>query len=99
MKVRLQPARHFTHRAAAVTLRAMPPDLEAEKRAAARAAAELVERGMTVGLGTGSTVAHLLPVLAERDLDLTCVATSVATEHAARGLGLRIVAFDAVAEF
>ena len=30
-----------------------------EKRAAAEAAAELVEDGMTVGLGTGSTVAHL----------------------------------------
>ena len=33
---------------------------------AARAAAALVEDGMTVGLGTGSTVAHLLPALAER---------------------------------
>ena len=35
-----------------------------EKRLAAEAAAELVEDGMTVGLGTGSTVAHLLPAIA-----------------------------------
>ena len=37
---------------------------DAEKRRAAEAAAELVEDGMTVGLGTGSTVAHLLPAIA-----------------------------------
>ena len=37
------------------------PDVEYEKRAAAEAAAALVEDGSTVGLGTGSTVAHLLP--------------------------------------
>ena len=36
---------------------------------AAEAAAELVEDGMTVGLGTGSTVAHLLPALAARGLE------------------------------
>ena len=35
---------------------------------AATAAAQLVESGMTVGLGTGSTVAHFLPALAARDL-------------------------------
>src|SRR3954454_3193160 len=72
----------------------MSTDLDAEKRAAARAAAQLVEPGSTVGLGTGSTVAHLLPALAERDLDLRCVATSVATERAARALGLRVEPFD-----
>jgi ribose 5-phosphate isomerase A len=41
---------------------------EEEKRLAAEAAAELVEDGMTVGLGTGSTVAFLLPALAARGL-------------------------------
>lgn len=74
----------------------MPPDLEAEKRAAARAAAALVEPGSTVGLGTGSTVAHLLTALAERELDLRCVATSVATERAALELGLRVEPFTAL---
>jgi ribose 5-phosphate isomerase A len=69
-----------------------------EKRLAAEAAAELVESGMTVGLGTGSTVAHLLPALARRGLsDLRCVATSVATEDQARGLGIPVEDFDSLA--
>jgi ribose 5-phosphate isomerase A len=64
--------------------------IEREKQAAAEAAAELVENGMTVGLGTGSTVAFLLPALARRKLDILCAATSPRTEEAARELGLRI---------
>jgi ribose 5-phosphate isomerase A len=64
--------------------------IEREKQAAAEAAAELVENGMTVGLGTGSTVAFLLPALARRSLDILCAATSPRTEHAARELGLKI---------
>ncbi len=51
---------------------------------------------MLVGLGTGSTVAYLLPVLAARNLDLRCVATSVATAVAARELGLRVESFAGV---
>jgi ribose 5-phosphate isomerase A len=66
-----------------------------EKRLAAEAAAELVEDGMRVGLGTGSTVAHLLPALAGR-LRLRCVATSPQTERAARELGLELEEFDAL---
>jgi ribose 5-phosphate isomerase A len=69
-------------------------DGDAGKRAAAEAAAELVEDGMRVGLGTGSTVAHLLPALARRGLrDLRCVATSVATERQATDLGLPVEPF------
>jgi ribose 5-phosphate isomerase A len=64
--------------------------IEREKQLAAEAAAELVEDGMTVGLGTGTTVAFLLPALARRSLDILCAATSPRTEDAARGLGLRI---------
>jgi ribose 5-phosphate isomerase A len=68
---------------------------DTEKRLAAEAAAELVESGMTVGLGTGSTVAHLLPALQARGLtDLRCVATSVATEDQARSLGIPVEDFD-----
>jgi ribose 5-phosphate isomerase A len=69
-------------------------DVEAEKRRAAEAAALLVEDGMRVGLGTGSTVAYLLPALAARGLRLTCVATSVQTEDTARSLGLHVVPFE-----
>lgn len=65
----------------------------AEKRVAAEAAAGLVEDGMRVGLGTGSTVAFLLPGLAARGLSLRCVATSPATEQAARELGLDVEPF------
>jgi len=66
-----------------------------EKRLAAEAAAELVESGMTIGLGTGSTVAHLLPAIARRGLtDIRCVATSVATEEQARDLGIPVEDFD-----
>lgn len=65
-------------------------DAETEKRIAAEAAALLVEDGMRVGLGTGSTVAHLLPALAARGLSIRCVATSPQTEEAARALGLEV---------
>ena len=49
---------------------------------------------MRVGLGTGSTVAFLLPALAARGLDLRCVATSVATHDHAREVGLHVEPFD-----
>jgi ribose 5-phosphate isomerase A len=70
------------------------PDVEREKRIAAEAAAMLVGDGDAVGIGTGSTVAYLLPALAHRQLDLRCVATSPATEQAARRLGLPVESFD-----
>jgi len=54
---------------------------------------------MRVGLGTGSTVAHLLPAIAERGLiELRCVATSPATETAARALGLSVHLLDELGE-
>jgi ribose 5-phosphate isomerase A len=71
--------------------------VEDEKQNAAEAAAGLVEDGMTVGLGTGSTVAHLLPALVARGLTLRCVATSVATEDQARALGLAVEPFEGIA--
>src|SRR6058998_1169799 len=46
---------------------------EEEKRAAAQEAALALEDGMTLGLGTGSTVAIFLPALAARSLSITCV--------------------------
>jgi ribose 5-phosphate isomerase A len=68
-----------------------------EKRLAAEVAAELVADGMLVGLGTGSTVAHLLPALASRGLSgIRCVATSLATEQQGRELGLPIEPFESI---
>lgn len=74
-----------------------PADLDDEKRAAAEAAAELVEEGMTLGLGTGSTVAMLLPAIAERGLGgLRCVSTSDATTDQAAELGIPVEDFDSL---
>ncbi len=75
---------------------AQPPmtDTDEQKRAAAEVAALLVKDGDRVGLGTGSTVAHLLPALAARGLSLRCAATSPATERAARELGLVVEDLD-----
>jgi ribose 5-phosphate isomerase A len=67
---------------------------EREKEVAAVASAELVEGGMEIGLGTGSTVAYLLPALAARKLDIHCVATSVETARVGRELGLRVDEFS-----
>ncbi|HET9718440.1 MAG TPA: ribose 5-phosphate isomerase A [Solirubrobacteraceae bacterium] len=64
-------------------------------REAAERAAELVEPGMRIGLGTGRTVAWLLRALARRSLPgLRCVATSPETERAAVALGIAVEAFD-----
>jgi ribose 5-phosphate isomerase A len=65
-----------------------------EKSAAGTEAAELVEAGMTVGLGTGSTVGFFLTALAARRLDIRCVATSGRTEEVARELGLALEPFE-----
>jgi ribose 5-phosphate isomerase A len=69
---------------------------EQDKRDAAQAAASLVSDGQHVGLGTGSTVAHLLPALAARRLAIRCVATSPETERVGRELGLEILAFAGI---
>ena len=71
---------------------------EDQKRAVGEAAAALVETGMTVGLGTGSTAVHMLRAVARRAaaerLDLLCVATSEATAALAQANGLRLIALD-----
>lgn len=68
-------------------------DLQREKELAAEAAAALVEDGMAVGLGTGSTASRFLVALAARGLTLRCVATSPRTEREARELGLAVEPF------
>jgi ribose 5-phosphate isomerase A len=75
-----------------------PSDATAEKRRAAEYAATLVEDGMRVGLGTGTTVAPLLAALGARGLRLRCVATSPATAAAAAAAGLSVEPFEALAE-
>ena len=63
-------------------------DQDAQKRAVGEAAAALIESGMVVGLGTGSTAVEFVKALGPRKLDITCVATSQATADLARSLGM-----------
>jgi ribose 5-phosphate isomerase A len=74
-------------------------DVEQEKARAAAAAAALVEDGMRVGLGTGTTVAHMLDALAARGLTIRCVATSPATEARARELGMTVESWATLDHF
>ena len=71
---------------------------EAQKQAVGEAAAAMVETGMTVGLGTGSTAACMVRALAARaqreSLRLRCVATSEATAALAREGGLALIGLD-----
>lgn len=70
------------------------------KEAAGRAAAEFVRDGMTVGLGTGSTVYFTLQRLGERvradKLDIVGVPTSVDTEVKARAFGIPLATLSEV---
>lgn len=81
----------------------MPSDLspiDTAKYSAARRAVALVEGGMRLGLGTGSTAEWMLRCLAERvaaeGLRVTAVPTSARTAELARGLGLTIASLDEV---
>ncbi len=63
---------------------------EDQKKAVGEAAAALVEDGMVVGLGTGSTAVWFVRALGARGLNITGVATSTATAELAASLGIRL---------
>jgi ribose 5-phosphate isomerase A len=68
-----------------------------QKKLAGEAAAALIEAGMTVGLGTGSTAAWFVKALGARGLaGLKCVATSTATAELAKSVGLKVVDLDKI---
>jgi ribose 5-phosphate isomerase A len=75
-------------------------ELNPAKVRAARAAAELVDSGMVVGLGTGSTAALMVQRLGERveqeGLKIIGVPTSVATAEQAREVGIALRELDDV---
>jgi len=71
-------------------------DRDAMKRAAAEAAVELVEDGMVVGLGTGSTAAFAVDALARRHrqgLRFVGIPTSEHTAAQARAAGIPLSSF------
>src|SRR5207248_8846655 len=68
-----------------------------EKQIAARAAADLVEAGNIVGLGSGSTAAYAIRFLAERvrqGLKIVGIPTSQQTKHLAEQLGIPLATLD-----
>jgi ribose 5-phosphate isomerase A len=71
---------------------------ETWKRLAGEAAAELIETGMVIGVGTGSTVGYLIQALARRiqhGLQIVgAVPTSHSTEQLAGSLGIPLTNLD-----
>jgi ribose 5-phosphate isomerase A len=68
-----------------------------QKIAAAERALQYVESGMKLGLGTGTTAAKFVDLLGPKvraGLELTCVATSEATQARAKALGIRMSTLD-----
>ena len=71
-------------------------NMDALKRQAALQAVSLVENGMVVGLGTGSTAAFAVAGLGERvkaGLKIVAIPTSERTAALARAAGIKLVAF------
>ncbi len=74
---------------------------EDQKRRAALRALDDVQNGMRLGLGSGSTAAHFVDVLAEsvaQGLDVICVPTSEATAGQARAGGISLTTLDEMPE-
>ncbi|WP_282118763.1 ribose-5-phosphate isomerase RpiA [Ruegeria atlantica] len=72
--------------------------IDKAKFVAARRAADIVQDGMRVGLGTGSTAAWMVRRLGERvqqeGLRIKAVPTSTRTAQLARELGIEVVSLD-----
>jgi ribose 5-phosphate isomerase A len=74
-----------------------PKTLDLEKAAAARASLRFVRDGMTLGLGTGSTAAHVVRFLGEQvraGLKIRGIPTSVHTGELAASLGIPLTTLD-----
>ena len=72
---------------------------DAAKRAAGQSAAEAVEDGMVVGLGTGSTAAHAIRAIGRQvdaGLDVVGVPTSFQSRELAREAGIPLADLDEV---
>ena len=69
------------------------PDRDTLKRQAAEQAADLIQPGMVVGLGTGSTATFFIDVLIARAPDILCIPTSERSASQARAGGLKLTDF------
>lgn len=73
----------------------------AEKKAAAERAVEFIKEGMTVGLGSGSTVFFAIKKLGElvrAELDIRAVSTSDGTTQLAQSEGINLISIDESSE-
>ena len=71
--------------------------IDSEKLMAAACSLESVENGMLLGLGSGTTVGYLIPLLAQKvkaGLSITAMVTSKMTEQLAQQAGIKLVDFD-----
>lgn len=72
------------------------------KKKAGYQAAEMVQNGQSLGLGTGSTVFYFLERLGERirneGLSVRGIPTSIQTEEQAREVGIPLTTFDEIQE-
>lgn len=72
------------------------------KQLAAHAAVALIENGMRVGLGTGSTAYFAIQKIGQRikeeGLKVTCIATSIQSEELAKSLSIPMAGFDTLKE-
>lgn len=76
--------------------------IETAKEAAGKKAAEFVQEGMRVGLGTGSTAAHFIRALGDRcaaGLHIQAVATSIQSTKLASEYGIPLADPDKLFEF
>lgn len=74
---------------------------DGQKREAARRATELLQSGMRLGLGSGSTARHFVDLVGEKvaaGLDVRCVATSEATAAQAKALGIPLATLEELPE-
>ena len=68
---------------------------DAAKRRAGQAAADEVEDGAVVGLGTGSTAAHAIRAIGARDVDVVGVPTSYQSRQVAIEVGVPLTTLEA----
>ncbi|WP_306798540.1 ribose-5-phosphate isomerase RpiA [Oceanobacillus saliphilus] len=79
----------------------MLTQMELNKKSAGEEAVKYIENGMTIGLGSGSTINWMLQKLGEsvkEGLDIKGVPTSIKTELLAKGLGIPLVDFSEVTQ-
>lgn len=77
-------------------------NVERAKEAAGKKAAEFIQEGMRVGLGTGSTAAYFIKALGARcaiGLKIQAVATSIQSTKLASEVGIPLVSPDTLFEF